>query len=59
MWTISAVYTAGTRVRHERSANGDPNGPKSGDGVHLWRARWWTQGSEPGWTAQWEDLGRC
>jgi hypothetical protein len=27
--------------------------------LHLWRARWWTQGSEPSWTAQWEDLGPC
>lgn len=58
-WQISAVYTGGQQVRHERSANGVPGGPPSGDGVHLWRARWWTQGSEPGWTAQWEDLGRC
>lgn len=58
-WTISAAYNAGATVRHERSANGDPSGPRSGDGVHLWRARWWTQGSEPGWTAQWLDLGRC
>ncbi|MEV6971537.1 glycosyl hydrolase [Hamadaea sp. NPDC051192] len=58
-WTISGVYNTGDRVVHERSKNGDPSGPKSGDGLHLWRARWWTQGSEPGWTAQWEDLGRC
>lgn len=58
-WSYSAVYHGGNRVKHERSANGVPGGPPSGDGVHLWRARWWTQGSEPGWTAQWEDLGRC
>ena len=58
-WSIGAVYTGGQLVRHERSRNGDPNGPRSGDGVHLWRAKWWTQGSEPGWTQQWEDLGRC
>ena len=58
-WSISAVYTGGQLVKHERSRNGDPNGPPSGDGVHLWRARWWTQGSEPGWTQQWEDRGRC
>jgi hypothetical protein len=58
-WNISQVYTGGQVVRHERSRYGDPNGPKSGDGVHLWRARWWTQGSEPGWTDQWQDLGRC
>lgn len=58
-WNFSTVYLGGAKVRHERSRNGDPSGPPSGDGVHLWRARWWTQGSEPGWTAQWEDLGRC
>jgi len=58
-WNISTVYLGGARVRHQRSANGNPGGPPSGDGVHLWRARWWTQGSEPGWTQQWEDLGRC
>jgi hypothetical protein len=58
-WNINTVYLGGARVKHQRSANGVPGGPPSGDGVHLWRARWWTQGSEPGWTAQWEDLGRC
>jgi chitodextrinase len=58
-WNINAVYLGGNTVRHQRSANGVPGGPPSGDGVHLWRARWWTQGSEPGWTQQWEDLGRC
>jgi hypothetical protein len=58
-WSISTVYTGGQLVKHERSRNGDPNGPRSGDGVHLWRARWWTQGSEPGWTQQWTDLGKC
>jgi hypothetical protein len=58
-WNINSVYLAGNTVRHQRSANGVPGGPPSGDGVHLWRARWWTQGSEPGWTQQWEDLGRC
>ena len=65
-WNINTVYH-GRRpaCKHERSANGNPGGPPSGDGVHLWRARWWTQGSEPGWTQQWEDLaaadrhGRC
>jgi len=59
LWNVGTVYLGGAQVKWERSANGDPSGPKSGDGVHLWRARWWTQGSEPGWTAQWEDLGRC
>jgi hypothetical protein len=58
-WNSSSVYVGGNLVRHQRSANGVPGGPPSGDGVHLWRARWWTQGSEPGWTQQWEDLGRC
>jgi hypothetical protein len=58
-WSISAVYLAGATVKHERSANGNPNGPPSGQGKHLWKAKWWTQGSEPGWTANWEDLGRC
>ena len=58
-WSIGSVYTAGQTVKHERSKNGDPSGPASGDGKHLWRAKWWTQGSEPGWTANWEDLGRC
>jgi hypothetical protein len=58
-WSISGQYTAGSLVKHEKSANGDPNGPPSGQGKHLWRAKWWTQGSEPGWTANWDDLGRC
>jgi hypothetical protein len=58
-WSIGAVYVAGSVVKHEKSGNGDPNGPASGQGKHLWRAKWWTQGSEPGWTANWEDLGRC
>ncbi|GIJ43285.1 glycosyl hydrolase [Virgisporangium aliadipatigenens] len=58
-WSISAQYNTGALVKHEKSANGDPNGAPSGQGKHLWRARWWTQGSEPGWTQQWEDLGRC
>ncbi|MGA5304835.1 glycosyl hydrolase [Nucisporomicrobium flavum] len=58
-WAFGTVYTAGQTVKHERSKYGDPNGPASGEGKHLWRARYWTQGSEPGWTQQWEDLGRC
>ncbi|MEU8819495.1 glycosyl hydrolase [Actinoplanes sp. NPDC048796] len=58
-WAIGSIYTGGNLVKHERSRYGDPNGPKSGDGVHLWRAKYWTQGSEPGWTDQWQDLGRC
>jgi hypothetical protein len=59
LWTFNGVYLTGNQVRWERSANGNPSGPKSGDGVHLWQAKWWTQGSEPGWTQQWQDLGRC
>ncbi|GAA4965171.1 glycosyl hydrolase [Actinoplanes utahensis] len=58
-WQHGTVYTGGSTVKHEKSRHGDPSGPKSGEGVHLWRARYWTQGSEPGWTEQWQDLGRC
>ncbi|RLP92615.1 glycosyl hydrolase [Micromonospora sp. BL4] len=58
-WSFGTAYTGGQTVKHERSRYGDPSGPPSGDGKHLWRARYWTQGSEPGWTQQWEDLGRC
>ena len=43
-WDWGTVYLEGQRVRH--------NG-------RLWQANWWTQGSEPGWTAQGRDLGRC
>ncbi|GIM95309.1 glycosyl hydrolase [Paractinoplanes toevensis] len=58
-WQFSAVYTGGNLVKHEKSRYGDPSGPPSGQGKHLWKARYWTQGSEPGWTEQWQDLGRC
>jgi hypothetical protein len=58
-WAFSAVYTGGNLVKHEKSRYGDPGGPPSGQGKHLWKARYWTQGSEPGWTEQWQDLGRC
>ncbi|HEX5199820.1 MAG TPA: glycosyl hydrolase [Actinoplanes sp.] len=58
-WAFATVYTAGNLVKHEKSKYGDPSGPPSGQGKHLWKARYWTQGSEPGWTQQWEDLGRC
>jgi hypothetical protein len=58
-WSYGAVYTGGSVVKHEKSRNGDPSGPASGQGKHLWRAKYWTQGSEPGWTDQWQDLGRC
>ncbi|WP_033339663.1 carbohydrate-binding protein [Catenuloplanes japonicus] len=43
-WAWGTVYLAGDRATH--------NG-------HLWQANWWTQGSEPGLTAQWRDLGTC
>ncbi|MEV6108678.1 lytic polysaccharide monooxygenase [Streptomyces sp. NPDC051940] len=46
-WSASAVYTGGSTV----SWNG-----------RVWRAKWWTQGEEPGTTGQWgvwEDLGPC
>ncbi|MET0136572.1 MAG: carbohydrate-binding protein [Kibdelosporangium sp.] len=43
-WAWGTVYLENERVKHNGS---------------LWRARWWTQGSEPGLTAQWESLGRC
>jgi hypothetical protein len=46
-------------VKHEKSKYGDPSGPPSGQGKHLWTAKYWTQGSEPGWTDQWQDLGHC
>ncbi|HEY9523532.1 MAG TPA: carbohydrate-binding protein [Thermopolyspora sp.] len=29
---------------------------------HTWRAKWWTQGEQPGTTGEWgvwEDLGVC
>lgn len=43
-WDWGTVYLAGQRVKHNN---------------HLWQANWWTQGSEPGPTAQWADLGPC
>jgi hypothetical protein len=58
-WSFSSVYTGGSVVKHEKSKYGDPSGPPSGQGKHLWKAKYWTQGSEPGWTDQWQDLGHC
>ncbi len=46
-WDPGAVYVQGDVVSH--------NG-------RQWRAKWWTQGEEPGTTGQWgvwEDLGPC
>jgi hypothetical protein len=43
-WDWGTVYLENHRVKHKNT---------------LWRARWWTQGSEPGLTAQWENLGPC
>ncbi|MQY11792.1 GlcNAc-binding protein A [Streptomyces sp. RB5] len=46
-WVATQAYTGGAQVTH--------NG-------HLWRAKWWTQGEEPGTTGQWgvwEDKGAC
>ncbi len=46
-WSASTVYNGGETVSH--------------DG-RLWRAKWWTQGEEPGTTGQWgvwTDLGPC
>jgi predicted chitinase len=46
-WNGSAVYVGGNSVTHRGSA---------------WRAKWWTQGEEPGTTGQWgvwESLGAC
>jgi len=46
-WTSTAIYTAGDEVAH----NGD-----------KWKAKWWTQGEEPGTTGEWgvwQDEGTC
>lgn len=46
-WSPSAVYTGGMTASHNN---------------HEWRARWWTQGEEPGTTGPWgvwEDRGAC
>jgi len=45
-WSASAIYVGGDRVSH--------NG-------RTWRAKWWTQGEQPGVTTSgvWEDLGAC
>jgi hypothetical protein len=43
-WKWESVYLGGAVVKH--------NGK-------LWKANWWTQGSEPGLTAQWSTIGTC
>ncbi len=46
-YVASKVYVAGDKVSHKGS---------------IWKAKWWTQGAEPGTTGpwgQWENLGPC
>jgi len=46
-WDANAVYVENDVVYHAG---------------HQWRAKWWTQGEEPGTTGEWgvwEDLGPC
>jgi chitinase len=46
-WTSTAVYVGGDTVSHHS---------------HTWKAKWWTQGEEPGTTGEWgvwQDLGAC
>ncbi|HEY1012448.1 MAG TPA: glycosyl hydrolase family 18 protein [Herpetosiphonaceae bacterium] len=45
-WNSTAVYTQGNTVSHNN---------------RTWRAKWWTQGEQPGVTTSgvWEDLGPC
>ncbi|MBE1876288.1 glycoside hydrolase family 19 protein [Myceligenerans pegani] len=46
-WNSGSVYVGGNSVTHDGGA---------------WRAKWWTQGEEPGTTGQWgvwESLGAC
>jgi chitin-binding protein len=46
-WSSATAYTGGNTVTHAG---------------HNWRAKWWTQGEEPGTTGEWgvwEDLGNC
>ncbi|WP_431784230.1 chitinase C-terminal domain-containing protein [Streptomyces chumphonensis] len=46
-WASGETYGGGDTVSHAG---------------HTWRAKWWTQGDEPGTTGQWgvwEDLGAC
>ncbi|WP_411575015.1 chitinase C-terminal domain-containing protein [Streptomyces fradiae] len=46
-WDASASYGSGSTVSHES---------------RTWKAKWWTQGEEPGTTGEWgvwQDLGAC
>ncbi len=46
-WAKDKVYTGGQRVSHKG---------------HIWKAKWWTTGEEPGTTGEWgvwQDLGAC
>lgn len=46
-WSAAAVYTGGKQVSYKG---------------HAYRAKWWTQGEEPGTTGEWGvwlDLGPC
>ncbi|MGW1992717.1 carbohydrate-binding protein [Embleya sp. NPDC001921] len=46
-WERAAIYVANNSVSHKG---------------HAWKAKWWTQGEEPGTTGQWgvwQDLGAC
>ncbi len=43
-WDANTLYSTGTEV-----------GYKS----HIWQAKWWTYGNEPGVSNAWNDLGPC
>ncbi|MBY8876076.1 chitinase [Actinacidiphila acidipaludis] len=46
-WSSSQIYTGGNTVSWKG---------------HNWKAKWWTQGEEPGTTGEWgvwQDLGAC
>ncbi|MFF0791458.1 glycosyl hydrolase family 18 protein [Streptomyces spiralis] len=46
-WDKTKVYTGGQTVSYKS---------------HTWKAKWWTQGEEPGTTGEWgvwQDLGPC
>ncbi|MEU2058234.1 glycosyl hydrolase family 18 protein [Streptomyces bungoensis] len=46
-WAKDKVYTGGQQVSYKS---------------HIWKAKWWTTGEEPGTTGEWgvwQDLGAC